>query len=159
MSDRRAFTIVAIEPVASARKAHLHHIADSAKGYLRIRRGGGFSYVDVNGKTIRDEATLNRIRSLVIPPAWNDVWICSDPQAHLQATGRDARGRKQYRYHSRWREVRDSGKFEQVIVFAEALPRIRRRVARDLSRPGLGREKVLAAVTLVGSDADSSRQR
>src|ERR1041384_3227343 len=146
MSDCRILAIRAIEPIVSARKAHLHHINDSVKGYQRVARGEGFSYIDANGAIVRDRATLDRIRSLVIPPAWTDVWICGDPQAHLQATGRDSRGRKQYRYHPRWREVRDSSKFDQLIDFAMVLPRIRRRVARDLARPGLGRGEVLAAV-------------
>ncbi len=115
-------------------------------GIRRIRSGSGFRYVDASGRTIRDEDALGRIRSLAIPPAWTDVWICPRPDGHLQATGRDARGRKQYRYHPRWRDVRDETKYGRMIAFGLALPRVRARVARDLARPGLPREKVLAAV-------------
>jgi DNA topoisomerase-1 len=102
--------------------------------------------VDPNGRTISNPVERERIRSLVIPPAWTDVWICTDPRGHLQATGRDARGRKQYRYHPRWREVRDEVKYGRLITFAQALPRIRARVAGHLRRQNLPREKVLAAV-------------
>jgi DNA topoisomerase-1 len=105
-----------------------------------------FRYVDVHGRTVSDRAELQRIKALVIPPAWTDVWICPDPRGHLQATGRDARGRKQYRYHPRWREVRDEVKYGRLIAFAEALPRIRVRAAADVRKSGLPREKVLAAV-------------
>ncbi len=115
-------------------------------GIRRIRSGSGFRYVDAGGRTIRDEDALGRIRSLAIPPAWTDVWICPRPDGHLQATGRDARGRKQYRYHPRWRDVRDETKYGRMNAFGLALPRVRARVARDLARPGLPREKVLAAV-------------
>jgi DNA topoisomerase-1 len=103
-------------------------------------------YVGPDGRTVHDRATLERIRALVIPPAWTGVWICPYPNGHLQATGRDARGRKQYRYHNRWREVRDEVKYGRLIAFAQALPRIRQQTDRDLARPGLPREKVLAAV-------------
>ena len=114
---------------------------------LRRKRGGKhFGYVGVDGKAIRDESELQRIRRLAIPPAWTDVWICPLAHGHLQATGRDARGRKQYRYHPRWREVRDEAKYERTITFGEALPRIRRQVAANLSLPGLPRQKLLAAV-------------
>lgn len=119
---------------------------DSAAGIRRQKRGRSFGYVGPDNKAIRDRKTLTRIRALVIPPAWKDVWICCDPNGHLQVTGRDARGRKQYRYHPRWREIRDENKYEKLISFAQALPRIRRRVAAHLWRRGLPREKVLAAV-------------
>jgi DNA topoisomerase-1 len=108
--------------------------------------GSGFKYVGTNGRTIRNPPELARIRSLVIPPAWSDVWICPEPRGHLQATGRDARGRKQYRYHPRWREVRDETKYHKMIAFAESLPAVRRRTAADIRKPHLTREKVLATV-------------
>src|SRR5919106_5900018 len=118
----------------------------ASPGITRRRRGRGFEYLDPGGNGVRDQATLERIRALAIPPAWTDVWICVDPNGHLQATGRDARGRKQYRYHPRWREVRDAAKYGRLIEFARSLPRIRRRTDRDLRRRGLPREKVLAVV-------------
>jgi DNA topoisomerase I len=126
--------------------AGLRHSSDESPGITRRRSGRGFSYRDPEGRTIRDAATLERIRAIVIPPAWTDVWISPWPNGHLQATGRDARGRKQYRYHARYRARRDTAKFERLIAFARALPAIREQVDRDLSRPGLPREKVLAAV-------------
>ncbi|MEO8078402.1 MAG: DNA topoisomerase IB [Acidobacteriota bacterium] len=119
---------------------------DAKPGIRRLRRGSSFHYVGTNGKLIRNQEELCRIRALVIPPAWTEVWVCPDPRGHLQATGRDARGRKQYRYHPRWREVRDETKYHRMIGFAQALPAIRRHTAADLRRPGLSREKVLAAV-------------
>ena len=119
---------------------------DSTAGIRREKHGRSFRYVGPNGRPITDRRILDRIRGLVIPPAWTDVWICSDPNGHLQVTGHDAKGRKQYRYHPRWREVRDENKYDRLISFAQALPRIRRRVARDLRRKRLPREKVLAAV-------------
>jgi len=131
---------------ASARAAGLRYASDARPGITRRRAGRGFSYRDADGRPIRDPATVERIRRLAIPPAWTDVWICPAPSGHLQATGRDARGRKQYRYHARWRAGRDDAKFERLIEFARVLPRIRARVERDLARPGLAREKVLAAV-------------
>src|SRR5262249_46711863 len=136
----------AIDPVDSARLAGLQYVSDKTRGIQRARVGKQFRYLDVRGKVIRQCKVLDRIRSLVIPPAWTDVWICPLPNGHLQATGRDAKGRKQYRYHSRWREVRDQTKYDRMVAFAHALPRIRRRALRDLKRPGLQREKVLAAV-------------
>ena len=131
---------------AAAKRAGLKYVSDSARGIHRETKGRTFRYVGPNGRVIREEKTLARIRALVIPPAWTDVWICSDPNGHLQVTGRDARGRKQYRYHVRWREVRDESKYAKLISFAQALPKIRRRVAADLRRRGLPREKVLATV-------------
>jgi DNA topoisomerase I len=130
----------------AAKLAGLHYVNDSARGIRRQKRGRSFYYVGPDDKTIRDPKTLDRIRALVIPPAWKDVWICSDPNGHLQVTGRDARGRKQYRYHPRWRETRDENKYQKLITFAQALPRIRRRVTAHLRLRGLPREKVLAAV-------------
>jgi DNA topoisomerase-1 len=134
------------EPRQSARDAGLRYGTDQAPGIQRVRRGRGFAYLDRDGKTIREDATLARIRKLAIPPAWTDVWICPAPDGHLQATGRDARGRKQYRYHPLWRARRDEVKFDRLIEFAEALPRIRRRTNHDLGLPGLPREKVLAGI-------------
>jgi DNA topoisomerase-1 len=129
-----------------ARAAGLRYVSDAAPGIVRRRRGKAFHYRDADGGPVRDRRTLGRIRALAIPPAWREVWICSADDGHLQATGRDARHRKQYRYHRRWRAVRDETKYGRLIPFAAALPRIRRRVARDLARPGLPREKVLATV-------------
>jgi DNA topoisomerase-1 len=135
-----------VDPPAAAREAGLVYVSAGDPGYRRRKSGNGFRYLDEHGRTIADPAMLRRIRSLVIPPAWTDVWICPRENGHLQAVGRDARGRRQYRYHPRWREVRDSAKYEHVIAFARALPRIRRRVRRDASRRALSREKVLATV-------------
>jgi DNA topoisomerase-1 len=115
-------------------------------GIRRKKAGKGFTYVGLDGKTIREPKEVARIRSLAIPPAYTDVWICPSPNGHIQATGRDARGRKQYRYHPRWREVRDETKFGRMLAFSEVLPRIRERVEKDLARPGLSREKILATV-------------
>jgi len=126
--------------------AGLRHSNDERPGITRRRSGRGFTYRDPEGRTIRDAETLERIRAIVIPPAWTDVWISPWPNGHLQATGRDARGRKQYRYHARYRARRDTAKFERLIAFARALPDIREQVDRDLARTGLPREKVLAAV-------------
>ena len=135
-----------LDPVKSARQAGLRYVSDAAPGIERRKSGKAFVYVGPTGRAVKDAATLKRIRSLVIPPAWTDVWICADPRGHIQAVGRDQRGRKQYRYHPRWREVRDETKYEKMMSFVRALPGIRRRVNKDLSRPGLPREKVLAAV-------------
>jgi len=135
------------DPVESAKLAGLRYVNDErTPGIRRIGRQNRFRYVAPNGRTIADRAELQRIRALAIPPAWTEVWICENPLGHLQATGRDARGRKQYRYHPRWREVRDEVKYGRLIKFAQALPRIRARTNSDLKRPALPREKVLAAV-------------
>jgi DNA topoisomerase I len=134
------------DPRASAIAAGLHYTTDSRPGLRRIRQGGSFRYVTPEGRTIRNADELRRIRALVIPPAWKDVWISADPRGHLQAVGRDARGRKQYRYHPKWRLVRDETKYHRLIGFAQALPAIRARTTRDLRNPKLTREKVLAAV-------------
>jgi DNA topoisomerase I len=133
-------------PEDSAKEAGLRYTNDSRPGIRRIRRGSSFRYLAPDGKTIRDAADLRRIKSLVIPPAWKDVWISPDPRGHLQASGRDARGRKQYRYHTKWREVRDETKYDRLIGFAGKLPAIRKRTASDLRNPRLTREKVLATV-------------
>jgi DNA topoisomerase-1 len=131
---------------ASAQAAGLRYSTDARPGITRRRAGRGFGYSRPDGTPVHDEVSLVRIRALAIPPAWTDVWICADPVGHLQATGRDAKGRKQYRYHARWRAGRDDAKFEGLIDFARVLPRIRKRCEADLARPGLSREKVLAAV-------------
>ena len=139
----------AIDPLVAAETARLHCVSDHTPGITRERIGDGkdgFLYRDPQGLLIRDAATLARIRALAVPPAWTAVWICPDADGHIQATGRDARGRKQYRYHPRWRHVRDETKFEHMLSFGRALPRRRRRVETDLNRDGLPREKVLAAV-------------
>jgi DNA topoisomerase-1 len=122
---------------------------DSDPGIRRVASGKSFRYESASGKPIRDEKTLGRIKSLVIPPAWTDVWICPHANGHIQATGRDARGRKQYRYHPRWSEVRDADKYDKMSDFARALPTIRRQTERHLALKGLPREKVLAAVVRV----------
>jgi DNA topoisomerase I len=134
------------DPARSAEAAGLRYVSDSSPGIARKRAAGAFRYTGPDGKQIRDRETLARIKSLAIPPAWEAVWICPRGDGHLQATGRDARGRKQYRYHRRWREVRDETKYGRMGAFAKALPRIRRRVRRDLALPGLPRDKVLATV-------------
>jgi len=126
--------------------AGLRYSSDDRAGIRRLRRGRGFSYVGPDGTVVRDRDTLARIRALAIPPAWTDVWICPWPNGHIQATGRDARGRKQHRYHARWRETRDESKFDRMMAFARALPAIRERCDADLALSGLPREKVLAAV-------------
>jgi DNA topoisomerase-1 len=135
-----------VETVKTVQDAGLRYVSDSAPGIRRLRSGKGFRYVGPDGRVVRDPGTLNRIRSLAIPPAYTDVWISPSPNGHIQATGRDARGRKQYRYHPRWREVRDETKYGRMLDFSAALPRIRRRVERDLGLAGLPREKVLATV-------------
>ncbi len=129
-----------------AQGAQLRYVSDRHSGIARQRTKAGFRYRDADGTIIHDRATLERIRRLAVPPAWNDVWICPSENGHIQATGRDARGRKQYRYHPRWRAVRDRTKYEHLLEFGRSLPAIRRRVEADLARPGLPREKVIAAV-------------
>jgi DNA topoisomerase I len=135
---------VVSDPIESAQAAGLRYVSDTQPGIRRKKSGKGFTYVGPDGKTIRDSRELSRIRSLAIPPAYTDVWICPNPNGHIQATGRDARGRKQYRYHPKWREVRDETKFGRMLAFSQVLPKVRERLERDLSRPGLPREKVLA---------------
>jgi len=136
----------ATDSAEAAEEAGLHYVSDDRPGYTRRANNGEFEYLDTEGKTIGDEQRLLRIKRLAIPPAWTDVWICPSPSGHIQATGRDARGRKQYRYHDRWRELRDENKFDRLAAFAKALPNIRRRIAKDLKLPGLPRRQVLATV-------------
>jgi DNA topoisomerase-1 len=137
---------IIVDPVEAAESAGLTYVSDEEPGIRRRKSGAGWSFRGPDGKVIKDPKTLARIRSLAIPPAYTDVWICPDPRGHIQATGRDAKGRKQYRYHPRWREVRDSTKFEHMLDFAKALPAIRERIDADMAKRGLPREKVLATV-------------
>jgi DNA topoisomerase I len=132
-------------PESSARAAGLRYVSDREPGFARRRRGKGFQYTDADGRSLPREQ-VKRIEALAIPPAWTDVWICRSANGHLQATGRDARGRKQYRYHPRWREVRDETKYHRMLAFGAALPRIRRRVEKDMSGRSLSRERVVATV-------------
>jgi len=132
--------------IDAAEGAGLRYVSDTQPGYTRKANGEGFEYFDTNRKSIRDEQRLLRIRRLAIPPAWSEVWICRSPNGHIQATGRDARRRKQYRYHDRWREMRDANKYERLASFGKALPKIEKRLRKDLALPGLRREKVLATV-------------
>ena len=135
------------DPAASARAAGLRYVSDASPGYGRIAKPqGGFRYVDTEGRAIRKAEEIQRIAHIAIPPAWTDVWICPHGNGHIQATGRDARRRKQYRYHERWGEARDATKYERTIAFGDALPRIRARVSADLRRTGLSRERVLATI-------------
>lgn len=132
--------------ISPTQGAALVYCDDHSNGYGRRSDASGFCYIDNYGKPLKDEATLARIRGLAIPPAWTDVWICPSPRGHIQAVGRDVKGRKQYRYHPDWRADRDVRKFERMAAFGRALPRLRKRVEADLARRGLPREKVLAAV-------------
>ncbi len=134
------------QAIASARRAGLVYVSDDQPGIRRRKAGKGFSYVDARGQKIANKDELQRLRSLAVPPAYTDVWICGEPMGHLQATGRDARLRKQYRYHPEWRTSRDTGKFGRLAEFGAALPALRRRLKRDLALPGLPEAKVLAAV-------------
>ena len=145
-TDEAAIPEVTMDPVESARAAGLRYMSDAQPGISRRRAGRGFSYKGPDGEKISDPETLARIKSLAVPPAWREVWISPHPKGHLQATGKDARGRKQYRYHPRWREVRDRMKYQRMIIFGQALPRIRERIEQDLARPALPKEKVLATV-------------
>ncbi len=137
---------IALDNRAAARAARLHYVSDRRPGIRRERDGDGFAYFQPDGARITDERMLERVRHLAIPPAYTDVWICRDPNGHIQAVGRDARGRKQYRYHERWRAIRDEAKYSKMLLFGRKLPDIRRRVEHDLARPGLPREKILAAL-------------
>jgi len=134
------------DALLTAKEAGLRYVSDEVPGLSRKKSGPTFVYSDAHPRRIRDAATLARIKRLAIPPAWKEVWICPHATGHIQATGRDERGRKQYRYHSDWRTARDGNKYERMIDFGRALPKIRRRVDQDLKRRGLGREKVLAAM-------------
>jgi len=135
-----------VSAVESAAMAGLRYVSDRQPGIRRRRSGRGFTYVDADGTPIRARRLLRRFKALVIPPAWSDVWICPLPNGHIQATARDAKGRKQYRYHPRWREIRDESKFDRMIAFGEALPALRARVDDDLAQTGLSRSKLLATV-------------
>jgi DNA topoisomerase I len=135
-----------VDAPAAAEQAGLVYVSDEEPGIRRRRSGKGFSFRNPDGTAVKDKDTLARIKSLAIPPAYTDVWICADPKGHIQATGRDDRGRKQYRYHPRWREVRDSTKYERMLDFGKALPAIRERISADMGKRGLPREKVLATV-------------
>ena len=134
------------DPVESAKAAGLRYVSDTGPGIGRNRAGKGWSFTGRDGKPIKDKAEVARIKAIGIPPAWTDVWICPAANGHIQATGRDAKGRKQYRYHTRWREVRDDTKYARMMAFGRALPGIRERVEHDLRRQGIPREKVLATV-------------
>ena len=136
----------ALDPLAAAKLAKLRHVSDDMPGITRHKARNGFDYRLPDGQLVRDLDTLKRIRSLVIPPAWTAVWICPHSNGHIQAIGRDKRGRKQYRYHPRWREVRDESKYGKMLAFGRVLPAIRERVEADLRQRGLPRERVLAAV-------------
>ena len=137
---------------AQAAAAGLLYVSDADPGFARRRAGRGFSYRDADGATVRDRPVIERIRALAIPPAWTSVWICSTPRGHLQATGRDARGRKQYRYHPDWQQLRGQVRFARLADFGQALPRLRRRLRHDLGRRGLPRDKVLAIVVSLMMD-------
>jgi DNA topoisomerase I len=137
---------IVTDPAEAAEEAGLRYVNDNQPGYTRKASGDDFEYFDTEGKPIRDDQRLLRIKRLAIPPAWTDVWICPSPNGHIQAIGRDARGRKQYCYHDRWREMRDENKYDRIVIFAEALPKIRRRVSKDIKLPGLSQNKVLATV-------------
>jgi DNA topoisomerase-1 len=134
------------DPKQAAEEAGLSYVNDDDRGLTRELVGDGFVYFKPSGEPVTDEAALERIRKLAIPPAWTEVWICPKANGHLQATGRDARGRKQYRYHPQFREVREGTKYEHMLEFAKALPKIRARIAQDMALKGLPREKVLATV-------------
>ena len=134
------------EPVEAAKAAALRYVSDASPGIRRKKSGAGFSYRNGDGSVLRDRTTLARIRALAIPPAWREVWICPTAEGHLQATGRDAKGRKQYRYHQRWRLVREETKYERMLLFGASLPRIRSRLRNDLRLPALPRNKVLATI-------------
>jgi DNA topoisomerase-1 len=136
----------AAEGLSAAREAGRRYVTDAMPGIRRERTGETFRYIGPDGKPVTEAATLRRIEALAVPPAWTNVWICASPRGHIQATGRDAKGRKVYRYHERWREVRSTTKYHRMVAFGEALPLIRQRVDQDLARRGLPREKVLATV-------------
>ena len=144
--QREVQAALTIDPVKSAGLVGLCYVTDTEPGIQRQCVGKEFCYLSTNGEKIADDSQLSRIKALVIPPAWTNVWICPLPHGHLQATGRDAKGRKQYRYHAHWRQVRSQTKFNRMIAFGEALPKIRKQTEADLKRTGLPREKVLATV-------------
>ena len=143
---RKTMAVIRPRPSATVRVPGLRYVSDQKPGIVRLRRGKTFVYRTPEGRLIRLPDVLKRIRKLAIPPAWTEVWICPLENGHIQATGRDARGRKQYRYHTQWSEVRDSTKYDRLLAFGKVLPGIRRRVVADLRRPGMPREKVIATV-------------
>src|SRR5579875_1718292 len=145
-ANESAGPAVVLDPIEAARAAKLRYVSDKKPGITRVRVESGFEYHDIDGSLITNEEVLARIRKLAIPPAYTDVWICRDPRGHLQAVGRDARGRKQYRYHPRWRAVRDENKYGKMLIFGRVLPKIREQVAHDLGLHGLPKRKVVAAV-------------
>lgn len=151
-SSARELPEIVVRAQQHARESGLIYVSDTEPGIRRMRAGKGFRYLGPNRKPIHESRTLERIRSLAIPPAYTDVWICSKARGHLQATGRDARGRKQYRYHPEWREVRDNGKFSRMIEFGRRLPELRRRLKADLALSGLPRDKVLALIVKLLDD-------
>jgi len=155
-SEVSSLTGVAAEAAQMAIQAGLVYVSDAEPGIRRMRAGKGFRYVTPENRRLAAEKELKRIASLAIPPAYRDVWISLQARGHLQATGRDARGRKQYRYHPEWRQLRDSAKFDRMVAFGEALPKLRRKLGRDLGLPGLPREKVLAVVISI---LDATRVR
>jgi DNA topoisomerase-1 len=146
MAQKSAAPEIVTDPIETAKVAHLRYVNDSEKGFRREKRGEKFVYFDSDDQQIKDKDQLERFKSLGIPPAWTDVWICRSANGHIQATGRDEKGRKQYRYHPRWRKVRSENNFGRMILFAEHLPQIRKQVEKNLALPGLPREKVLAVV-------------
>jgi DNA topoisomerase I len=146
MRQAQAPATAIVDPRDAAESAGLVYVSDEQRGIQRRQKGEGFVYLKADGEPVGDAATLERIRKLAIPPAWTDVWICPKPSGHIQATGRDARGRKQYKYHAQFREVRESTKYEHMMEFARALPAIRARLAEHMGLRGLPREKVLATV-------------
>jgi DNA topoisomerase I len=135
-----------VDPKEAAEAVGLTYVSDESLGIRRVRAGNGFLYLGPRGERVHDRAALKRIKALAVPPAWTEVWICPKPNGHIQATGRDAKGRKQYRYHVRFREVRESTKYHHMLAFAESLPSIRKKVNEHLALPGLPREKVLATI-------------
>ncbi|WP_222566075.1 DNA topoisomerase IB [Novilysobacter antarcticus] len=141
-----------VDAIEIASQAGLRYVCDDQPGFARLRSGKGFHFRNADGDRVSDAKTLSRIQALAIPPAWTEVWICQRANGHLQATGRDARGRKQYRYHADWSRVRGDGKFDRIVEFGAALPKLRRHLRKDLAEPGFGRDKVLAIVVALLSD-------
>lgn len=146
LAKARRRRVLSLDPLESAKAANLRYVDDAKPGITRKAHGKTFRFFNADGSPIKSEETLKRIRGLVIPPAWTNVWICPSEDGHIQATGRDVKGRKQYRYHPRFREIRDETKYARIIAFAQALPKIREQIDKDLGLPGLPREKVLATV-------------
>lgn len=140
------------DPLKSAEVAQLSYVSDIIPGIKRVKSGKGFKYINADGKSINSKEEMNRIKALIIPPAWKDVWICADPNGHLQATGRDAKGRKQYRYHFRWQKIRNELKFDKMILFGQNLPNIRKKIQEDISTSGMYKEKILALVISIMSE-------